>query len=151
MPADGNCRLSAVFDAVARQIVPLLLRRLELHPHSPLDILLCVNFTQAAEKFRQSIRRACPMEKVDELLAYTGIVETLVIRICPQLGAEIRQREPLKVLTNGYPTLHVDRKAFKVNFRCFLRFVLWMTCGRKRCERSILIIWHRQLWRITEL
>jgi len=114
----NRCQLMAVavypqvFDAVAKQLVPLLLRRLEMYPRSPLDILLCVNLTQAAEKFRQSLSRACPTGKVDELLAYTGLVETLVIRICPQLGAEIRQREPLKVLTNGYPTLHVDRKAF---------------------------------------
>ncbi len=102
-----------VFDVVADQLVPLLLNRLDSRLQTPLDILLCVNLTHAAEKFRQSLCRACPPEKVDSLLEYTGLVETLVIRICPQLPPQVRQKDPLKVLTNGYSTLHVDKHAFK--------------------------------------
>ena len=102
-----------VFDTVAQQLVPMLLQRMEVRPNSPFDVMLCVNLSHAGEKFTHALRKACPAEKVEQLLANTGIVETLVIRICPQVQVDLRQKEPLLVLTNGYPTLHVERKAFK--------------------------------------
>ncbi len=66
----NQCELIAVavypqvFDVVADQLVPLLLNRLDSRLQTPLDILLCVNLTHAAEKFRQSLCRACPPEKL---------------------------------------------------------------------------------------
>lgn len=102
-----------VFDQVAQSLAPLLLKRQERNPGQALDLLLCTNQMHAAAHFQASLQKACPAEQWEKLAGLTGLVETLIIRICPEAPPEYRRRDPLLVWTNGYPTLHVERRAFR--------------------------------------
>lgn len=42
-----------------------------------------------------------------------GIVETVAICMCPELPDNLAERDPLGVLTNGYPEMPMDATAFK--------------------------------------
>jgi len=79
----------------------------------PLDILLCTNLAHAGPQFRALLQEVLPPDAQAYMKSKVGVVETLVIRMAAEPPAELRQREPLLVWTNGYPTLPVDRHAFK--------------------------------------
>jgi mannitol-1-phosphate 5-dehydrogenase len=101
------------FAQVARQLTPGILYRHSRRPDAPLDIILCTNLPHAGPQFRALLQEALPPEERERIGSRIGIVETLVIRIAAEPPAELRQREPLLVWTNGYPELPADRRAFK--------------------------------------
>jgi mannitol-1-phosphate 5-dehydrogenase len=101
------------FAQVAQQITRGMLFRQARYPHLPLDIILCTNLAHAGPQFRALLQETLPIEAREYLDSHVGIVETLVIRMVAEPPAELRQREPLLVWTNGYPQLMVDRHAFK--------------------------------------
>jgi mannitol-1-phosphate 5-dehydrogenase len=101
------------FADVARQLAPALEARHAARPAAALDILLCTNLAHAGPQFEDSLRTALRPETRDAILARTGIVETLVIRIAVEPPDDVRRENPLLVWTNGYPDLFVDRQAFK--------------------------------------
>jgi mannitol-1-phosphate 5-dehydrogenase len=101
------------FAQVARQLAPGLACRQAQRPSVPLDIVLCTNLAHAGPQFGALLRDALPLESQEYMNSHVGIVETLVIRIVAEPPAQLRQREPLLVWTNGYPELPVDRHAFK--------------------------------------
>ena len=101
------------FPAVARHLIPGLERRRSLRPEAALDILLCTNLTHAATQFRARLDEALPPELAAYAAGRIGIVETLVMRMAVDPPAEVRQREPLLVWTNGFDELPVDRHGFK--------------------------------------
>jgi mannitol-1-phosphate 5-dehydrogenase len=101
------------FAQVARQLAPGLVRRQAQRPSAPLDIILCTNLAHAGPQFWALLQDALPPESREYMNSHVGIVETLVIRIVAEPPAQLRQREPLLVWTNGYPELPVDRHAFK--------------------------------------
>jgi len=103
------------FEAVAAQLVPLLIQRQKERPTAPLDVLLCTNLLHAAQKFRTAFEKACPPASLTSLNACTGIAETLVIRIVPSAPHDLLKKDALGVFTNGYPTLHVDKSALRTN------------------------------------
>jgi mannitol-1-phosphate 5-dehydrogenase len=102
-----------VFAQVARQLVPGIIRRHVERPDAPLDIILCTNLFHAGPQFRALLQKALPAEEQEYMESHVGIVETLVIRMAGQPPAELQQRDPLLVWTNGYPELPVDCRAFK--------------------------------------
>jgi mannitol-1-phosphate 5-dehydrogenase len=101
------------FRAVAAGLAGALVRRRAQRPDTPLDVLLCTNLAHAGPQFRTLLVDTCTREVGEYIQARVGVVETLVIRIVAEAPAEVRQREPLLVWTNGYPELPVDRHAFK--------------------------------------
>jgi len=101
------------FAQAAQQIARGILHRRARYPYLPLDIILCTNLAHAGPQFRALLQEALPLEAREYLDSQVGIVETLVIRMVTEPPAELRQREPLLVWTNGYPQLMVDRHAFK--------------------------------------
>ncbi len=101
------------FAQVARQLAPGLVCRQAQRLNASLDIVLCTNLAHAGPQFRALLQDALPLESQEYMNSHVGIVETLVIRIVTEPPAQLRQREPLLVWTNGYPELPVDRHAFK--------------------------------------
>jgi mannitol-1-phosphate 5-dehydrogenase len=101
------------FAQVAQQLGPGITHRRAKRPNAPLDILLCTNLAHAGPQFRASLQDALPPDAQSYAKSSVGVVETLVIRMAAEPPAELRQREPLLVWTNGYPILPVDRHAFK--------------------------------------
>lgn len=100
------------FPAVTRELADALLARRTARPEAPLDILLCTNLSHPGPQFRALLHDALPATAQAYGGAKIGVVETLVIRIAPDPPAELHERDPLLVWTNGYPELPVDRAAF---------------------------------------
>jgi mannitol-1-phosphate 5-dehydrogenase len=100
------------FEGVASQLQGYLLERNE-SSESPLDILLCTNLVHAGPKFSKNLFAGLSKNKQNVLERNIGIVETLIIRICPNPPDEVKKQYPLVVWTNGYPQLPVDLHGFK--------------------------------------
>ena len=101
------------FGQAAQQLATGIAYRKAKRPNAPLDILLCTNLAHAGPQFRTLLQEALPADAQAYMESSVGVVETLVIRMAAEPPAELRQREPLLVWTNGYPELPVDRHAFK--------------------------------------
>jgi mannitol-1-phosphate 5-dehydrogenase len=101
------------FGAVATALAPGLLHRRSERPSLPLDILVCTNLMHAGPRFQSALEQSLPREAQSYLHSRIGVVEALVIRIAPDAPAALQEEAPLSVLTNGYPELPVDARAFK--------------------------------------
>ena len=101
------------FPDVARQLVPGLALRQKRHPEVPLDIILCANLPHAGAQFSALLHAVVPPELQEYAATHIGIVESLIIRMVADPPAEVRQRDPLLIWTNGYAELPVDGHAFK--------------------------------------
>lgn len=101
------------FPDVVRQLAPGLARRQAERPDATLDIILCTNLSHAAIQFQAQLQTALPSELKEYATSRIGVVESLVIRMVAEPPAELKQREPLLVWTNGYDELPVDRRGFK--------------------------------------
>ncbi len=101
------------FAPVAQQLASGITYRRAKRPNAPLDIILCTNLAHAGPQFRTLLQETLPPDAQAYMRSNVGVVETLVIRIAAEPPAELRQREPLLVWTNGYQKLPVDRHAFK--------------------------------------
>lgn len=102
-----------VFPVVARQLAAGLRRRRRERPDAALDIILCTNLSHAAGHFEAALREALPEELQAYVTERIGLVESLVIRMVADPPAELQQREPLLVWTNGFSEFPVERQAFK--------------------------------------
>ena len=102
-----------VFPAVAGQLAAGLRRRQVERPEAVLDIILCTNLSHAASHFEAALREALPGELREYATERIGLVESLVIRMVADPPAELQQREPLLVWTNGFSEFPIDRRAFK--------------------------------------
>ncbi len=107
------CVFPKIYGEVAEQLRAMILKRREKFASLPLDILLCTNLMHAGPVFKEALYKGLSLEEQEYFDQFIGIVESLVIRICPDLDARTLQKEPLTVLTNGYPVLHVEAAAFR--------------------------------------
>lgn len=82
-------------------------------PATTMDIILCVNMAHPASYCRQLFEHFLPDEFHAYLHKNIGLIESVVMRVSPEATREILQADPLAILTNGYPYMPVDRKAFK--------------------------------------
>lgn len=80
---------------------------------SPLDIILCANIHNPSFQFRQFLESHLSEEGKQYLSNHVGIAESLVIRMAVEPTKEMRNEDPLVVVTNGYKQLTVDKLAFK--------------------------------------
>jgi len=101
------------YDEVASQLRENILKRKQKIGSAPLDILLCTNLIHAGPIFKKSLYQNLSNEEQQYFDRNIGIVESLVIRICPDPDQRIVINDPLVVLTNGYPILPVDTDAFR--------------------------------------
>ena len=100
------------FEEVASQLKAPLLDRFRKSV-ALLNILLCTNLVHAGPKFEALLVAGLSDEDRKIMEAKTGVVETLVIRICPDPPENVRKEFPLIVWTNGYASLPVNKSGFK--------------------------------------
>ena len=100
------------FAQVARQLRTYLFTRLEKNT-TPVNILLCTNLAHAGPKFAEQLYEGLEDEEKRKLEETCGIIECLVIRICPNPPEDVVSKYPLVVWTNGYNQLPVDKHGFK--------------------------------------
>jgi mannitol-1-phosphate 5-dehydrogenase len=98
---------------VMRVLALGLMERAKVHPESTIDILLCVNMLNTALHCRELLKQYLPEDVHGYLKNNVGLVESVVMRICPQPTPEILKEDRLAILTNGYPVMPVDGLAFK--------------------------------------
>jgi mannitol-1-phosphate 5-dehydrogenase len=104
------------FQSVAEKLKDLILTRKEKRgDKATLDILLCTNLIHAGPKFETFLLDGLSDSDTQYFKEQVGIVETLVIRICPNPPENIARAHPFVVWTNGYPELPVDKHGFKGN------------------------------------
>ncbi|MEA3335029.1 MAG: hypothetical protein U9R25_03910 [Chloroflexota bacterium] len=101
------------FPSAVQQLLPGLTRRQAERPDAALDIILFTNLSHAALLFQEQLQKALPPDMQAYAASRIGVVESLVIRMVAEPPAELKEREPLLVWTNGYSELPVDRRAFK--------------------------------------
>jgi len=102
------------FQSVAEKLQDLILTRKEKRgDNAALDIILCTNLIHAGPKFETFILDGLSDSDIQYFKEKVGIVETLVIRICPNPPADVARVHPYIVWTNGYPELLVDKHGFK--------------------------------------
>lgn len=106
---------AADLDSAVKILYPGLLQRLS-NPH-PFNLLFCVNKAGAAGKIRDLFLKSAGDEgvkdqRLQEINSRLGIVDTIVIRMAPQTPPELLEKNSLAVLTNDYPELFLNRKAF---------------------------------------
>ena len=101
------------FEALTQLISGGLLCRRAKRPNAPLDILLCANLANAGAEFRKHLMAALPAEAHTYAETRIGLVETLVMRMVADPPAELRQRDPLLLWTNGFSEFPVDRNGFR--------------------------------------
>ena len=104
------------FQSVAEKLQDLILTRKEKRgDNAALDILLCTNLIHAGPKFEKFMLDGLSNSDTQYFKEKIGIVETLVIRICPNPPEDVATTHPFVIWTNGYPELPVDKQGFKGN------------------------------------
>lgn len=104
------------FRAVAKILQGLILTRKEKRgDKATFDIILCTNLIHAGPKFETFILEGLSDSDIQYFKEKVGIIETLVIRICPNPPEDVAKAHPFVVWTNGYPELPVDKHGFKGN------------------------------------
>jgi len=102
------------FQAVAKTLQNLILtRKEERGDNATLDILLCTNLIHAGPKFESFMLDGLSDSDTLFFKEKIGVVETLVIRICPNPPEDVAKAHPFVVWTSGYPELPVDKHGFK--------------------------------------
>ena len=107
-----------VFTAVGvrylRDIAPVLvsgLRARRAADGPPLDVYLCENLLDAARKLRDAVYALISEDERGWLQQRVGFVGTSVARMVPVLPSELRARQPLLVVADGYHKLPYDGAA----------------------------------------
>ncbi|MCD6577423.1 MAG: C-GCAxxG-C-C family protein [Anaerolineaceae bacterium] len=102
------------FQSVAEKLQDhILTRRKNRGDEASLDILLCTNLIHAGPKFEVFLLGGLSVSDKKYFKEKVGIVETLVIRICPNPPEDVASEYPFIVWTNGYLELPVDKNGFK--------------------------------------
>lgn len=110
--AEGDFLCTSVGAKVLRFIAPNIARGVKLRiaeGRGPLDILICENLMDADRYIDGLLRQYLS----DEEMRQVGLVETSIGRMVPVQTAEMKGDHPLRVCTERYFFLPVDRDAFK--------------------------------------
>ncbi len=104
---------SQQIESVASLLGVCIARKAMETPDEPLDILLCINEMDAKRRLQTLFENMLGGSALDYVHRCVGIVETVAICMCPELPDNLAERDPLGVLTNGYPEMPMDATAFK--------------------------------------
>lgn len=113
-----ECSLMAVavppegFPELAEMLHAAVCQRMAEHSDKTLDIIFCVNIFDPAQKLRDELDARLSSNEKAYCDKYFGFVSALTWRLAIVPDDELRARDPLAVVTNGYPELPVDKKAF---------------------------------------
>lgn len=114
----GECSLMAVavppegFSELVEMLHMAIRQRLTANLDETLDIIFCVNTFDPAQKLRDELDARLSGDEKAYCDKHFGFVSALTWRIAIAPDDEQRARDPLAVVTNGYPELPVDKKAF---------------------------------------
>jgi mannitol-1-phosphate 5-dehydrogenase len=103
----------SAFEQVAKDISAIIERRSREKIDRSLDILMSTNICQPSEQFKHYLFKELSDAGKDYFNRYIGLVDTLIIRMGIEPTPEMREKDPMIILTNGYPELTLDRPAFK--------------------------------------
>lgn len=103
----------SVFAETAKDIAEGIEKRAEENPEQPLDIIICANIFHPAPGFRELLISRLSAQGKDYFENKVGLIESLVIRMAVEPTDEMKEEDPLVVLTNGYSSMPVDKTAFK--------------------------------------
>jgi mannitol-1-phosphate 5-dehydrogenase len=97
------------------KIMPLLskgiLKRYQLIPDFPLDMILAENLRDAADYFRTRLENS--LTEIADLDSFIGLIETSIGKMVPIMKQKDLEEDPLQVFAESYNILIVDKKAFK--------------------------------------
>ncbi|MFP4056756.1 MAG: mannitol-1-phosphate 5-dehydrogenase [Candidatus Brocadiia bacterium] len=111
------CDLASVSVGVANlaRVAPLLAQGIERRArtsHQPLDVVVCENLLDAAQRLRECVLAQSPQRCQPFVRQRVGFVATVVSRMVPVVPEEVRAEDPLHVAVEAYATLPVDATAF---------------------------------------
>lgn len=102
-----------VLKSIAKAFSHIITEKAKRDPNSKLDIIICVNMHRPSTYFKQLIEEELPYEFHEYLSKNVGLIDSVVMRICPEPTPEILKDDPFAVLTNGYDEMPVDGNAFR--------------------------------------
>jgi len=108
----------AVYPSVYAEITREIAGAIELRAREnsgPLDIILCANILHPALEFRELLEGCLSDQAKDYFNKKVGLIESVVIRMAVEPSREMKEEDPLVVVTNGYPDMPVDKSGFKGN------------------------------------
>jgi len=79
----------------------------------PLDIIICANIINPASVIKEQILSSLTIDEKAYFKQKVGLINSIVLRMAPEPTPEMKEKDHLVVLTNGYPFLMVDKTAFK--------------------------------------
>ncbi len=130
------------FEDICDLLAAAIQRRFAQGNQQPLDVLLCVNVTDAYEQFDSGIQKRLTPEQQAYYRQHVGLVRTLTYRGGYLPRPDMLQEDELAVWASDYPDLPVDRDAFRgeipkgVNLRLMdkmeARAVAKVWCGNVR-------------------
>jgi mannitol-1-phosphate 5-dehydrogenase len=92
---------------IAGMLGPFLDQKIENNPESRLDIIFCVNMSHPAAYFKNLLLKNPSKQLYSYLENNIGLIDSVVMRISPQLPRELSEKEPFAVINNGYPEMPV--------------------------------------------
>ena len=102
-------------DSIAKTISQIIIEKAKGDPTSKLDIIMCVNMHRPSIYFKGLLQDELPCEFHNYLTTNVGLIDSVVMRICPEPTPELLAVDPFAVLTNGYDQMPVDGKSFRGN------------------------------------
>jgi len=114
-----DCQLMGIavppeaFPEVAEILYAELRERMALKIDKTLDVIVCANMFDPARKLFDQLEPRLSFDEKAYCNRYFGFVSALTRRLAIDPDDAQRAKDPLAVVTNGYPELPVDKKAFK--------------------------------------
>ncbi len=102
------CVYPAAFGDLAGLIVDALRLKAERGDRSPLEAVVLANQVGAGEALKEAVRRRLTGNEETFAEGVLRIRGAAVIRVATDPGEELRRRDALAVVTDGYPVLHVE-------------------------------------------
>ncbi|NMA95741.1 MAG: hypothetical protein GX974_06845 [Clostridiales bacterium] len=99
--------------SIAKVLSTIIEYKAESEPENYLDIIFCVNMHRPSVYFRELLIEHLSSKSYDYLNKNVGLIDSVVMRICPEPTEKLLKKDPFVVLTNGYDKMPVDAKGFK--------------------------------------
>lgn len=106
------CMPSNALPHAAEMMCIGLARRAMERPDEAIDILLCLNAITPKSTLRNCFEQFLGGSALEYARSKVGIVDTVVMRMCPEPTQELKNRDSMAVITNGYHVMPADRSAF---------------------------------------
>ena len=101
------------FADISDLLAAAIRKRYEMGSRQPLDVLLCVNVTDAYEQFDAFLCQKLTPEQQEYYRTYVGLVRALTYRGGFLPKPEMLEQDALAVWASDYPDLPVDREGFR--------------------------------------